>query len=529
MSQKNLGFSKIRAFFWPIHRHEIAKFVPMMALFFFLTINYHLLRISKDALVITAPKCGAETIPFLKVWAILPSAIFFTFLYTRLSNVFNREKIFYVITLSFLVFFILFIFVLYPNKEKLFLNDTANFLQSFLPQGFYGFTSIIRVWIYSLFYIMAEAWSTIVFSVLLWGFANDVTKVDEAKRYYALFGIGVNAAGIFAGYAGSFVTENLQNVVEINPIISFFGAKNAWDQTLFIIVFIIICLTICSIFIYRHLHVNYFKERATFVNQCPVTNKQKEKMSLLKNIKYLLNSKYLISICVVVLSYNIIMNLCEVLWKSQMKELFPHPGEYTNYMSKITYYTGILATFASYLISGSFIRKFGWKATALLTPIIEIVTCIGFFYFLFLKQFSSISSIWGLSPLALCVFFGSLENVFSRASKYTVFDSTKEMAFIPLSQEDKLKGKSAIDGIGSRLGKSGSSLILQILLIIFSSPIACSPVIFIVLLFIIPMWISSINSLGEKFNLLTKEKEAKEQEAKEQESAPALSLATEKP
>ena len=508
MDQKNLGFGKIRAFFWPVHKHELAKFVPMIILFFFITINYHLLRIFKDALVITAPKSGAEAIPFLKVWAVLPSAIFFTFLYTRLSNVFNREKIFYVILTSFLVFFAIFIFVLYPNKEKLFLNNTANFLQSFLPKGLYGFTSIIRIWIYSLFYIMAEAWSTLVLSVLLWGFANDVTKVSEAKRYYALFGIGVNAAGIFAGYAGSYVSSNLLQVEKIHPIIHFFGANNAWDQTLFITVLIMMCLTIFSIIIYRYLHVRFFKERASFVGQNSTTDSNKrEKMSLLKNIKYLLNSKYLVSVCIVVLSYNIIMNLCEVLWKSQMKELFPNPEKYTNYMSQITFYTGITATLGSYLISGSFIRKFGWKATALLTPVIEIVTCLGFFFFLFIKQFTSISSIYGLSPLVLCVLFGSLENVLSRSAKYTVFDSTKEMAFIPLSKEDRLKGKSAIDGIGSRLGKSGSSLILQILLIIFSTSIACAPVIFIVLIFIMPMWISSISSLGEKFNKLTKEKE----------------------
>jgi ATP:ADP antiporter, AAA family len=505
MSQKNLDLSKIRAFFWPIHRHELSKFVPMIILFFLISINYHLLRIAKDALVI--PKGGAEAIPFLKVWAILPSAIFFTFLYTRLSNVFNREKVFYVIASIFLIFFIIFIFFLYPIKEKIFLDSTANYLQSFLPKGLNGFTSIIRLWIYSLFYIMAEAWSTIMLSVLLWGFANDVTKIDEAKRYYALFGIGVNSAGIFAGYVGSTISSHLQNVDKINPLLKFFGASSSWDQTLFLLVSLIILITIFSIITYRYLHLKFFKERASFANQCPITHKQKEKLSLRKNLKYLFKSKYLLSICVVVLSYNIIMNLSEVMWKSQMKDLFPKPGEYTNYMSKITLYTGIFATIGSYLISGSFIRKFGWKATALLTPIIEIITGLGFFYFLFVKQFSSIHSIWGFSPLVICVFFGSLQNIFSRSCKYTVFDSTKEMAFIPLSNEERLQGKSAIDGIGSRLGKSGSSFLLQIMLIIFSTTSACAPLVFIVFLVTIPLWMSSINSLGEKFNTLTKEKD----------------------
>ena len=107
----------------------------------------------------------------------------------------------------------------------------------------------------------------------------------------------------------------------------------------------------------------------------------------------------------------------------------------------------------------------------------------------------------------LCVFFGSLQNVMSRSAKYTVFDSTKEMAFIPLSDETKLKGKSAIDGIGSRLGKSGSSLVLQILLMFFSTPIACSPLIFILMIVTISGWIISIKILDRKFSELTEQKE----------------------
>jgi AAA family ATP:ADP antiporter len=111
-----------------------------------------------------------------------------------------------------------------------------------------------------------------------------------------------------------------------------------------------------------------------------------------------------------------------------------------------------------------------------------------------------------MTPLAISVFFGSLQNVLTRAAKYTVFDSTKEMAFIPLSEENKLKGKSAIDGIASRLGKSGSSFIMQILLMIFSTTVACSPIIAVILLLLIPFWITAISSVNKKFQEASKEK-----------------------
>src|ERR1700704_4048044 len=102
------GFSRIRAYLWPIYRHELAKFVPLLLIFFLVGFNYSLLRATKDALVITAPSSGAEALPFLKVWAIVPMALVFTFIFTRVSNRLSREKAFYVMMSIFISFFLLF-------------------------------------------------------------------------------------------------------------------------------------------------------------------------------------------------------------------------------------------------------------------------------------------------------------------------------------------------------------------------------------------------------------------------------------
>ena len=61
----------------------------------------------------------------------------------------------------------------------------------------------------------------------------------------------------------------------------------------------------------------------------------------------------------------------------------------------------------------------------------------------------------------LAVFVGAAQNIMSKAAKYSLFDPCKEMAYIPLDQEQKSKGKAAIEVIGGPLGKSGGSLIQQ--------------------------------------------------------------------
>jgi len=41
---------------------------------------------------------------------------------------------------------------------------------------------IFRHWTYALFYTLANMWGTVGVSLLFWGFANDITSVEEAKR-----------------------------------------------------------------------------------------------------------------------------------------------------------------------------------------------------------------------------------------------------------------------------------------------------------------------------------------------------------
>merc|ERR1712119_261625 len=80
--------------------------------------------------------------------------------------------------------------------------------------------------------------------------------------------------------------------------------------------------------------------------------------------------------------------------------------------------------------------------------------------------------LWG------AVMLGAAQNVMSKATKYALFDPTKEMSYIPLDAESKSKGKAAIDVVAARLGKSGGGLVLQFILM-FGTIMDMVPILFI--------------------------------------------------
>jgi len=495
-------FSSLRSFFWPVHRHEAHKLIPMMLILLLICFAYNILRPLKDAIVVTTS--GAEAIPFLKVWGILPGALITTLLFTKLSNRFSQEYVFYIITSGFLFCFALFAFVLYPAREALHLDLLADRLQLILPIGAKGFVAMVRHWSFSFFYILAELWGSAVMSVLFWGFANEVMRLHEARRFYGLLGIAANFSALIAGGVGAFCSQGEL----FNPRLPF--GHNGWEQTLMLETMIVIGSGIATMAIFRWMNLSMlaaptYKQLHSAIKQRP----KKCKLSLKESLSFLSRSRYLACIAILVIAYNLTMNLVEVVWKDQLSRLYPSAADYNVYMNHLITVGGIISTPAAFFVS-AMINRLGWTATALAMPLVMLVTCTGFFAFLFLQDSlsDSVITFTGITPLAIAVYFGAAQNALSRAAKYTVFDATKEMTFIPLDHETKLKGKAAIDGVGSRFGKSGGALIHQSLLMFFTTLSASVPYVAAILFVIIVVWIAAARLLGKQFSELALKEES---------------------
>lgn len=505
-------FGKIRNFLWPIYSFELKKLVPMFVLFFLISFVYNLLRCLKISLIVKAEGSGSEVIPFLKIGAVLPGALLLTFIFTKLISHFRREQVFYIIITGFLVYFMLFVCVLYPNHEVLQLNGFADFLQTYIftSEGSSGFIAAIRHINLTIFYVLCEMWSAVVLSMLFWGFANEVTKVEEAKRFYAIFALGANLSGIFSGEFGQ--------LVEKIPYMPFLPLDEA-NQWVFIQLFAVLFLggAILGLFYWLN-HKVFHVERI----QAAQISKKDKKLSLRECFAYLAQSRYLTYMVIIVVGYNIVYNLADVMWTEQVNQTYQTSKELNAYMNYITKLTGVVAVTCAFMISGNVIRRYGWTIAALITPVVWFVTGIGFFSGIVFEG-SVVMDILATfigNPANFVLLLGSMQICLGRGCKYTVFDEAKEIAFIPLPKQNQRKGKAVVDGLASRFGKSGGAMIYIMLLSLCGNVPATAPYVAVITLIALSAWLYATINMGKIVNdaiannqSLTPEEELVQQQA----------------
>jgi AAA family ATP:ADP antiporter len=483
----------------------LKKIVPLGLMFFCILFNYTILRDTKDVLVVTAKGSSAEIIPFLKTWVNLPMAIGFMLLYTKLSNVLSREALFYTVIFPFIAFFGAFAFVLYPLRDAIHPTALADKLLAALGPSFLGPVAILRIWSFCLFYVMAELWGSVVISVLFWGFANQITTVDEAKEFYPLFGLGANIALIFSGRTVKYFS-NLRKT--LGPGI------DGWEVSLKGMMSIVVLLGLVISSIYWGVN-KFVLNDPSLPKSDRKKKKEKPKLGMKESLKVLLSSRYVRDLATLVVAYGISINLVEVTWKSKLKAQFPSPNEYSSFMGDFSTATGI-ATFTMMLLGRFILRKFGWGVAAMITPTVLLLTGVGFFsLILFGQPLTPMLATMGMTPLLAAVYVGAMQNIFSKSAKYSLFDPCKEMAYIPLDEDMKVKGKAAIDVVCNPLGKSGGALIQQFMILTFGSLANSTPYLGGILLVIVLAWLGAANSLDKQFSSLAKEDLKKEKAAQE--------------
>mmetsp|Transcript_2874 Transcript_2874/g.7819 ORF Transcript_2874/g.7819 Transcript_2874/m.7819 type:complete len:640 (-) Transcript_2874:81-2000(-) len=483
-TKKPFSWRDARRTVFPIYgNEEVEKFLLIGAIKFFIIMALTLTRDTKDTLVVT--QCGAEAIAFLKIYGVLPAATAFIALYSKMSDLLSKKTLFYTTCIPFFLFFVFFDTVIYPNAARL--HPSLASVESVLGitngsgGGLTVLANIIAHWTSALFYVVAEIYSSVSVGLLFWQYANDVVSVDQAKRFYPLFAQMSGLAPVLAGqyvvhYASRAATFST-SLHRLTAAISFAG---------------------CMICFFYHASTSFIEKKegvkfgSSSGDDAPATAKKKKpKMSMVESIKFLASSQYLRLIASLVLGYGLSINFTEVMWKSLVKKQYPNPLEYQRFMGNFSSAVGA-STCIVILFGVHVIRILGWKVGAMATPAIMSVLAAPFFACILLGLDSP-------ARLHIAVILGTIQSLLSKTSKYALFDPTTQMSYIPLDQDSKVKGKAAIDVLGSRIGKSGGSFIQQILVLSFGNIINAAPIVAVIFYSILFAWLSAASKLSTLF------------------------------
>ena len=153
---------------FPISKAELPHFLSMSILMFLFIYVFTTVRDTKDTLVVS--NCGAEAIPFLKLYGVMPCAAMFIVAYSKLSNVLSKSGLFYVTLVPFFVFYGVFAFVLFPNRDLIHFPpaEAAGAAVGGGGGALTAATNLLRYWSFSLFFIVSELWASAGVPLLFW-------------------------------------------------------------------------------------------------------------------------------------------------------------------------------------------------------------------------------------------------------------------------------------------------------------------------------------------------------------------------
>lgn len=485
----------------PFQPSEKKKFFAFCFLKAVLSFFFTMVKIQKSNNLVTAH--GAEKIPAAKTLVFVLS-LFIVVFYTMLSNKYRQDQLFYGILYTFLGFFIIYGFFILPYVDALRPHHATEWLDKYAGSQFFNrwlkyWVILYLNWEKVIFYCMAELWGQFCIIMFFWSLCNELCKKEEAKRFYHFF----IAAGCIGSTLGArfltFLCRKAESQVGMDSVMSEHLVLHKVSSWLSFIGIGVVCLLLVG---YRWINTSLFSSEAALK-----AHKVKTKLSFWEGLKYILSSRYLLAAATMIIACAVSSNLVEITYQRYVKLSGGTPAEYAHFMQWQMFALNMLCIFASFFIIPYVMRYMGWKMVAYIAPL-TVMTMGGLFFISSICNKGGALDAFSLHYLgmssvkAICL-LGLLQSVLATFGKYAFFDSTKEIVYIEMGPEGRRKGKAAIDVVGSRMGKTLSSVIHMIIMGLFDAGEdvrKVTPVLLVIFLAVIFAWFKSVNYLSKTLN-----------------------------
>lgn len=478
----------LRKLLFPVYRNEFKKVIPIGVMYLGLILIYTITRLAKDMFMMGVG--DAEVLSAAKI-IVGFIAIGAAILHGKISRFFSRTNAFLVTFSPFLVFYLFFGFASRYTHIFHMSTETINYLISRFP---YFKLLIISFghWMYLCYYVFSELFAVIMITATFWQFANYYTSFDEKKRFYPFYSgvcaqIGTYGAG--------------EVVIQVGKLIK--NTNNGFLSSILLSGFVLLGGVVTLLAMW------YLAK-----NVQPVVNvnndsgkKNKQKGSIKEIFIRLKNNPNVILACFLVVFYGLCASSMELFWKKQVGKVYPvSTGEYSIFMGRYQQCIAICSIVMGF-VATNILQRFNWLFSALVTPIIVLLSSSSLFGFIILqKSLMSLSIFSSLNIIKISVIIGFIGLCLYKCVKYTFYDPTLEMYLGNKSQEVIFDAKS----LQSLLGRSGKSTTAAV-----QFAILCVPgmnldrlafVLWPICLIVAIMWIYSIISINKEVKLMENEK-----------------------
>lgn len=397
-------------FFYPSIKREEVKKYTLLALAFLFTIGaYWLLRLLKDFVLykLTFPTDlgfsadeGRQWAPFAKM--ISPFVVLgVVIIYTKLVDMFEKHKLFYIIASFYTLAFATI--------------GTVLFLQATYGSAFVGATILKYTGISN--YLLTESLGSVLVA-LFWSFTVSVSTTDQAKRAFPL----VVALGQIGSISGSALM-----LIKRLP---------AWP-----LMFVGVgCLTGLM------LTIKYLIATTPADQMKSDKEEKKSKPDMLGGIKLLVTQPYLIGVLIVSTFYEISGGIADYQMKSQASVLFDE-ATFKWFLGVFGVASNGLAFALALLGTSAIIKKFSVRICLLIYPISCAISTICLYMYYQSGMSTAASLFWATFGVMMVV----------KGVSYAVNNPVKEMMYIPTSKDAKFKTKGIIDMLGGRSAKAAGA------------------------------------------------------------------------
>ncbi len=447
-------------------------FFLMFSLFLLLNLNVTILRSLRNTLAVVDLGSGAHVIPFFELFGAMPGAFLMAWGLALLMKHYSIEKVFLVTLSIFLGFFVIFALFIYPSLSLMKQSRGVSQLCSLL------------------FYVMCELWKPALAMILFWGLVNQYVPLSVAKKLYAPLMLGGSLGSVIAGPVISLCTS--ETVWKRLPLVS-----ERWAHSFNLMITLIFIIGAVSGFFYYRLW-KFFSQHF-HKNNHPISSEvPAQVISLKDSIVACLQSRQLRLLSWIVIADYIAYSLGEVIFLDLLKLRFPQAADYCHYMGYLALWSGILTVISSLFVTPFILQRCRWVTASLITPLCLLVTEGIFFIVLREKTVSSLWFGWTEAEwIQSVVLLGAIQYCLCRGAKYTLFDASKELAFVLMPDFQRMKGKLVVDGLCARLGRGGAAVLSMGLIQICGGVMASSLLTGIIAIAMASSWLISTCKLGK--------------------------------